>query len=378
MALGGINTMLVVFTGPKIASDPHGFTEANVTLGTSLFYLGWALSSAFIMPLSDTVGRKPILSLLNTVGLMSVACGLAATGPWLYLMSWFGMGFFASAAILGFTLCMELLPERYRTTATCGINCLFSLGVIAIALTSTYLTPGWSWRRETAAWYLPNLFLTIVGPFVLKESPAFRRDVEIPVVALPAVSGQSRGGLSERPPNPMQGLKWRMVTTCFCWSACVVGYYGLSYSAGNLSDDLCLNIVLLNLVDVVSYVFAMPVVTTLGGKKTQEWCFAGAGLVLCSLSFAQTGSRWVLVGVLCGRWFINLDFVTVFLLLMEHFPTECRSTAFGLANLTSRLAGMAAPVCALVPAHTTFRCIGSLTAMASIATRALPDPPQKD
>lgn len=397
MAIGGINAFLVIFTRPKIAADPHGFSEETVSAGTSLMYLGWALSSLLVMPLSDKVGRKPILYFMNIVGLVSVAGSLTVNRAWMYLIALFGTGFFPSASILGFALCQELIPEGLRTMNNGVLNVCFSLVAIVLAVTATYMTVAWSWRFETACWYFPHLFLTVCGPFVLEESPAFRKDAARQGIELssgvsrqpqertadrsveaPASVAGSETGKSAVARLTGKGLRGTMLTTCFCWSATVVGYYGLSYSAGNLSDDVCLNTVLLLVVDVFSYIVAAAIVTALGGKSVQWLCFLAAGLILGALSFVPEGSPWVLVGVLCGRCCINLDFFTVFTLLMEHFPTECCSTAFGWANFTSRVAGMTAPMCTMMSPAMTFRFICTLTLLASLATLYLPDPQPKE
>lgn len=399
MGIGGINVMLVVFTGPKIADDPHGFSEETVSVGTSMLYLGWALASLFVMPLSDKVGRKPILYFMEAVGMVSVSCSLLAQSPFFYMLALFGTGFFSAASVLGFLLCQELIPSEMRTLNNSVLNVFFCLFVICIAVLSTKFTSDWDWRAETAFWYSPHLFLTLCGPWVISESPSFRTGstdlpAELPARADEPVANRTEDGTLEPPQDPsrdggapavaesafsrLTGAELRGTTllTCFCWSATVVGYYGLTYSAGNLSDDVSLNTVLLLSIDIFALFVASPVVTAWGAKRVQAVAFTGIGLMLCILSFVPSDSSWVLAGVLCGRFCVDLDFFTVYLLVMEHFPAECCSTAFGWANFTSRVAGMMAPLCSLMSTHMTFLLIGTLTVLASVATCFLPGPPK--
>merc|ERR1719291_830123 len=225
------------------------------------------------------------------------------------------------------------------------------------------------------AWYVPLLLICLAGTLFVNESPVF--------------TAHGQGSPSKRPatteagkPAEVSGLRLvfgagvrgTMVCTCICWTAASVSYYGLSYSAGSLSPNVYLNVILFALTDIVGYAIPAPLVASMGSKHAQMAGFFGTALSLLMCALLPQGS-WVVVGcALVGRLNIDVAFSTVFLLLVDCFPSSCRAAALGVANVSSRLLTFAAPLSAMVPTYLSCGVLSALSAVAVWATWLLEVP----
>lgn len=395
---------LTVLTTSKIVASPGGFSAEAVSLGQSLLCAGWASCSLLVVPWSDTVGRKPVLFSLVTGGLFSAACSMAASSELLYAVSMFGVGALPAASILAYVLCQELVPSAQWTRTLVIMKVANFTMVIIMAMVSKWVSASWTWRQETAAWYTLYVLFLVCGPSAMADAPVTRSAAEVPSAvpstgaAAPAKSSMllaGRHGDGGRSPRGSLGetsllravghgdgrlhgvmgreLRSRTLATCCCWSAGIVANYTLSYSAGKLSLDVCANVALLASASTIAVMVAAPIVAFLGARRAQMILLAAASLVFGVLSLLPPDSTWVLNGALLGQFFLTMILFTLYSLLMVTFPARCRGTAAGLANTTSRFAGMAAPVIALRPAPVALAAIGLLTMLAGVATWTLPE-----
>eukprot|EP00747_Dinoflagellata_sp_TGD_P104778 gnl/TRDRNA2_/TRDRNA2_169350_c10_seq1.p1 gnl/TRDRNA2_/TRDRNA2_169350_c10~~gnl/TRDRNA2_/TRDRNA2_169350_c10_seq1.p1 ORF type:complete len:250 (+),score=4.76 gnl/TRDRNA2_/TRDRNA2_169350_c10_seq1:75-752(+) len=170
-----------------------------------------------------------------------------------------------------------------------------------------------------------------------------------------------------------QKLLIRTAAISVCWIAGCLSYFGLAFSAGNLSSDLYANMGLLALVDVVGYFLPAPLVVSLGRVGAQKAAFSTASALLIICSFLHRGSLALLGCVLCGRLAVDVAFSTNLILSMECFPTECRSTAFGVSQFAGRFGTLFAPFMSLIPATIACPIFGSLCVLAAACTCLLPE-----
>jgi len=370
---GCVGSTLIVFTGDKIAKDPAGFSESQVSYCQMLFWVGWATASATLMPSVDSLGRKvPCYSLLG----IAVLAGIISTRTqqvWLYGAMLFVVGFtLPPSGQIGYLLMQESVPERLRAATTVGVNVGFSLVLILMALQCGYVTRAWSWRLETMAWYAPMLLICLVGPLFVSESPVFAAQGQgSPSKRLATAEAAGAAEASGSQQLFGAGMRATMFYTCICWTSASVSFYGLSYSAGSLSPNVYMNVILFALTDIVGYAIPAPIVGAMGSKNAQIAGFSGTALSLLLCAMLPQGSWMAVACALVGRLHIDVAFSTVFLLIVDCFPSSCRAAALGVANVSSRSLTFAAPLCAKAPAYLSCSVLSALCFAAVGATWAL-------
>jgi OCT family organic cation transporter-like MFS transporter 4/5 len=164
------------------------------------------------------------------------------------------------------------------------------------------------------------------------------------------------------------GLMRRLFFACVTWMAVGFSYWGLSYSARNISSEPFLNIVLLTGVDAIAN-FVYPVLAhTSSTMFMQISSFALAG---ASFYFATRLPDAVLSCVLVARFAISLAFTAVYQSTAEQFPGQFRGTAFGLTSFMERICCSFAPTLSLLPLNVSFRISSAACILACLATHCL-------
>jgi len=369
-----VATMLPVLLGPKIAAAPDGISLEEYSTSQSLFFVGWAFSAAFVVPCSDVVGRKPVLFGLVATALVAQVAALLTKATMTFQVLYFFVGFISSATGVSYIVCQESLEPTLRSTALCALNLGSGILTILLALGCEFLTQGVSWQAETLIYFTPYFFLLLCAPFTLQEtlrktSSAGSSDAVSPNSPLCITSGASgRAGsvlLGE-------ACRTRLICSCICWMATASSFFGLSFAAGHFAPNIYKNMMLLASTDLVAACVAGVVVGYFGALNTQMASYGCAGAVLVCVGYMPEGSGFVLVGAMLGRLCLNVSFFTIYLLLVEHFPMEIRSTANGLVNFVARIAAAVAPMSTLLPTSISCTAMGGFCLLAAIATYKLP------
>lgn len=370
-----VSGVLPVFLGPKIAAAPDGFSLEVYSASQSLVFAGWACSAALVVPYSDIIGRKPVLIGLVSTALAAQAVALHAKTTTMFQALHFFVGFLASASQVSYIVCQESLTPMQRSSALWGLNVVCSSLTVLLALGCEFLTQELSWQVEVLTYFSPYFFLLLCLPFSVKETLRTRA----PACDLDGITPKSPPGTTssaiESADTVLFGNEYRprVICTCICWMATATSFYGLSFSAGQLSADIYKNVLLLAVTDLAGNCIAGAIVAWFGILLTQMMSYACAGAVLLCISFMQAESSNVIVGAMLGRFCLNVTFFTVYLLLVEHFPMEIRSTAGGRVNFVARAAAMTAPLCTLLPVSTSCSAMGGFCLVAAMATYHLPE-----
>lgn len=362
---GLIPATLPVFTGHKIAQDPmmKNFDDVVVSHCLSFFWIGWAVASVTIVPMCDRLGRRTPMYVLLAIGMVAAWFTILATTSLSLALPIFFTGLTVPPAFqIGYLLLCESVPERFCPKITIFLNMGQSLVIIAMAGICE-ATRHMSWRSETLYWNAPFVFFLACGPWFVGESPRFSNASK--VVGMSTADPESSGGIAHI--IHQNGLLRRVVATTMCWMTCSLGFYGLSFVSGNLSDDLYENMMLMGVVDVVGYLVAVPIIAWVGPMRTQVISFFVAGLVLVACGLFKPGGA--LLGLaLLGRLAIDVAFTTIYILLFETFPDECRSTAMGVANCFARGASFVTPLLTNLPTAVSCPLLGVLSFGAACAT----------
>jgi len=357
-------TNFTIFAADRLRSDIPGMTK--VALGTcqSLFWIGWMVASGLIMPNVDAWGRKRPTFFFLFLSLFVAVFITFATTVWSFGTGLFLLGLlFPPSALTAAIWMQESVPASQRSTIIVLANVGYAAGSALMAVTCMY-TKHWSWRDEARLWFAPLLVLMVVGPFVTREPAKAASDQAEDNQNTVSFTAQIHALF-------FSPLRQNTLATLVCWTACAFTFYGLNYSAGNISDDLYSNMALLGLVDIVGYFVPLPIMQSLGKLDAQTLGFCGASAALIIGCFAQRGSMAAIGFALVGRLFINLAFTTIYVLVVDCFPEERRASAMGMANLFGRLGSTAAPYTSLLPFHVTSLILSAFTCTAAMATRCL-------
>jgi len=354
-------TNFTIFSAGRILSDIPGMTKESLGTCQSMFWIGQMAAAGLIMPHLDAWGRKQPTFFLLLLSLGAAILVTYATTVWLFGAGLFFLGVFYSPSSLTAAIwSQENVPPSRRSTVLVIANVGYSAGSTLMAVACMY-TKDWSWRDETRLWFSPLLVIMIVGPFVTGEPSRAKTDDQQDEVSFTA---QTRALFFSH--------LWRnTVGTLLCWTACSLSFYGLNYSAGNISDDLYTNMALFGLVDIVSYFLPLPIMESLGNVKSQILGFGGASIALLCDCFANKKSMGAFIWALIGRFFVNLAFTTVYALIVDCFPEERRAAAMGFANLFGSLGSTVAPYTILLPFQATSIILSAVTGAAAMATTLL-------
>mmetsp|Transcript_73530 Transcript_73530/g.227078 ORF Transcript_73530/g.227078 Transcript_73530/m.227078 type:complete len:440 (+) Transcript_73530:53-1372(+) len=364
--LTAVPSTLIVFTGPKMAAEPGGLSMEAISSCQALYFVGWASASVLIMPRVDRSRRRtPAYSLLavNVVAAYASTCISSARS---YSLCLFLMGMcLPTCGQLLYLMLTESVPGWFKSAVAGSLNAGFSALVVLVAAFCAGAVD-MDWRTESRLLYSPFALFLLLGVLYVQD-PAPSRTSDGPEGGKAAEGAATGLGQAWSPE-----LRVRTAATCFCWSACSVSYYGLTYSAGNLSDDVYVNVGLLGVVDVVAYLAAVALIRPFGPRTAQIMSFVGAGLALLACSIAPHGSWMLVTWVLVGRFFVNVAFSTCYLLLVTCFPAESRCAVSGMANFCARLSSLLAPFCTVLPVSLCCTLLSALVLVAAGATTALP------
>jgi hypothetical protein len=138
--------------------------------------------------------------------------------------------------------------------------------------------------------------------------------------------------------------RWVFWGICYLWFAASMSYYGISYNAGNLSDDVYSNWVLTSALPLFpSTGFGVWLIDQprMGRTRANAAMFGacclciGAGAVLGAGPAATACS-------MAGNFCANAVFNCVYISVPELYPTRYRATVMGMASASARIGSMLA------------------------------------
>lgn len=169
-ALGPLSTDLYLPSLPSIATDfSSGIAAAQTTLSAFLF--GFALGQIFHGPLSDRLGRKPVLLFGFVLFILaSLACAFAPTMEWLIAGRFFQAVGASGPIVLGRAIARDLYegPRAGRELSRMGTV----MGLVpAIApLIGGVIETHYGWRHSFTAMLVFGLIITVVAITGLPET----------------------------------------------------------------------------------------------------------------------------------------------------------------------------------------------------------------
>jgi AAHS family 4-hydroxybenzoate transporter-like MFS transporter len=144
--LDGFDTQAIGYVAPAIIKE-LGVTRASLSPVFSASLIGLMLGALIGGPVSDRVGRRPVLLggllFFGIMSLLTVMANSVGSLLVLRLLTGLGLGCVMPNAI---ALTSEYAPERVRSTAVMVMFCGFSLGAALGGLAAAVLIKDFGWR----------------------------------------------------------------------------------------------------------------------------------------------------------------------------------------------------------------------------------------
>lgn len=362
--LDGYDLQAMALAVPTLAEQWHLAPPAfSVTLSASL--LGLGLGSAFIAPLGDRLGRRPLLLGGLAIILLTSLGATTAAAPW-QLALWrllvgLGLGVCQSNAS---ALTAEYAPRARRATLMTLMGVCVSLGAVLAGATAPQVLAAAGWRGLFLVGAVLPLLVLLAAVLGMPESPAIAAQR---AAIVPGKGGTLRALL--QPPYRERTLRLWFV---YGLSAMLL-YFLISWlpvfltSAGWSRAQAPHGIALLQFGGIL-------------GSLTQAWLVdrrraigalvGGYSMTLVTaLLFAVPGTApaWPLLLVLMGSGVAGV-MMSIIALGAIFYPPEIRVTGFGWAGAVTRIGAVLGPLAGgwIITAGVTPRMTLGLVAVPSL------------
>ncbi|NXG74833.1 S22AD protein, partial [Baryphthengus martii] len=335
-------------------------------ISQSIYMVGLFLGSMSFGPLSDRIGRRPVILIsIFLQGLFGV--GIAFV-PHFYVYMAFKC--VVGASVSGITMTLLALATEWigvssRPKAVLISHCCFALGQMILAGLSYGVR---NWRLLQIAGSAP-IFAFFFYSRVLPESPRWLvtkgRLEEAKKVLQKAASINKR----TIPPELFEQLKLEkqtksgsfldlfrkkhlrkvtLIMSC-AWFVNSLVYYGLSLNVTNFGLDIYLTQLAFGAVEIPARVGCIFLLQWFGRKKTQAVLLLLSGLVcLIITGIPEDQPMATTVLAIIGKFASSASFSTSYVYSAELFPTVVRQTGVGLCSMLARVAGVMAPLIRLL------------------------------
>ena len=333
--LDGYDLQAMALAVPTLAEQWHlAPSTFGVTLSASL--LGLGLGSAFIAPLGDRLGRRPLLLGGLTIILLTSLGATTATAPW-QLALWrllvgLGLGVCQSNAS---ALTAEYAPRARRATIMTLMGVCVSLGAVLAGATAPQVLAAAGWRGLFLVGAALPLVVLLAAALGMPESPA---------IAVRRADGGTLRALLRAP------YRERTLRLWFVYGlSAMLLYFLISWlpvfltSAGWSRAQAPHGIALLQFGGILGslvqswLVDRRRVITALVGGYSVT--------LITALLFAVPGTApaWPVLLVLMGSGVAGV-LMSIIALGAIFYPPEIRVTGFGWAGAVTRIGAVVGPL----------------------------------
>ena len=361
--------VLPLFLDFKIATDPRlpGLSENTLPITTTAIFVGWLVSAPVLDSALEIFGKKELL-VLHVIGLLMVNLA-TVTLPYLTAgnLVVFTTVRFAHGLLMNITALTQVYFAEQGRGYLVGMNMMYSMVTILMSWSCGRMTRMMDWRLEALLWCSVPMMIGLVMAFpnwlsVVQSFPA-------------AISKKSRSTVASA--SGQNVAVWALerknvLSLAVGFLACGCGFYGLTYSAGQLSKDPYLSCMFLHAADVLGFFLAAS--SKKYGRNNVQTCgFILAGICLFYCSTGEAGSIRVLSAAVAGRLCLDVCFTTVYLALAEIFSEAGSQVALTVCETTARLGGIIAPLSGTFPPSISCSVFATVCLAAAGFTMTLPE-----
>lgn len=367
----GFDVVAMSVAGPSISED-WGINNSQKGWILSSALIGMAIGAAFLAPLADTMGRRPLVLMATAIigGSMVVTGYIPQSVPLLMavrLISGLGIGIvFASGA----TIASEFSPERYRNIAVTTVVMGYPFGAMIVGPVANFIIPRQGWEMLFVYGGVLTLALGFVLYFILPESIEFlaakgkkpNKDLKTindtlirlrrePIADLPPTR-------SEEASNANVGslLKGGLIfDTIGLWSVYFLGfltlYFLLSWTPSLFVDSgftraQGIFALTLNNAGAVAGILLIGLITTQIRLAKPIALFYVCAAVLMAAFYFMRPTDLLTLNLLCFAIGLLLQgaFTAMYALAARVYPTEIRATGIGWAAGLGRTGAILSPI----------------------------------
>lgn len=341
-----------------------------VPVTSSVFFVGYAISSVLLGRLADSVGRKKIL-FVSTVGILVAESGVAAS-PNVYIV--IGLRFVAGIFKGGTTtqaivLACEYVNRKNAAGVSMFIMLCTVIGQVLLGVLAYFIQ---SWRLLVLLSSAPFQVL-VLSYFIVPESIRWLvskgRDEKAVIILkrIGRINGKNIHESEINFPTFCESAKIektenkRTICNLFqngkhsklssimgpSWLATGLMFYALSLASDQLGGSLYENFIFMMVAEVPGYVFASACSNKFGRRFSfMVWCFLSS--VTCLLLIVpevlgkQDNPMSLIVGI-TGKFLITGTIMIQYTWAAELYPTEIRAEGLGFLVTAQTIGGACAP-----------------------------------
>ncbi|KNH03996.1 organic cation/carnitine transporter 7-like protein [Perkinsela sp. CCAP 1560/4] len=338
---------------------------------TCIVFVGMFFGSIFFGMLSDYIGREVTFTTAITLTTVGGLLNAHSTNAPSFILTRGLCGLGIGGSHVGITLFLEFLPTQSRSLYLSIIQFCGALGaVLECCLAWALQNHSWRWLVRCTA--IPAAISALCTLF-LPQSPRYLLVRNRPTDAakvyqqvakqngkedtLPTdfeISSVIKDGEQFSLAHRLRGLhedpQMRRLTWALCavWFTVSFSYYGLVFLSATIRtssrDELHWTLLLISLAEFPAYYLAHRIA---GSKGRRNGMTAVALFGMLPMAVLGLQDYFPSAVLLPTMFFARCAFATLFALVVlytpEAFPTAMRSTACGLTNAFSRIAGAVTP-----------------------------------
>uniref|UniRef100_A0A672TSC1 Major facilitator superfamily (MFS) profile domain-containing protein n=1 Tax=Strigops habroptila TaxID=2489341 RepID=A0A672TSC1_STRHB len=311
-------------------------------ISQSVYMLGMFLGAMIFGPLSDRIGRRPVILIsIFLQGLFGVAIAFVP-----HFDVYMAFRCVVGASVSGITmtiLSLEWVGVSQRPKAVLTSHCCFAIGQMILAGLSYGIH---NWRL---------LQITGSAPVVLPESARWlviKGRIEEAKKVLQKAASINKRTIPPELLEQVPAVAAELLVVCrgfplrLLWFVNSLVYYGLSLNVTNFGLDIYLTQLAFGAVEIPARIGCIFVLQRFGRKKTQAVLLILSGLWCLLLPLDQPVV--ITVMAIIGKFAATASFSTSYIYSAELFPTAVRQTGVGLCSMSARLAGTMAPLMLLL------------------------------
>ena len=346
VALDGFDLVVLGAVIPTISkSGALGFTDATLTMASTVGLVGVGIGAVTIGPLTDRFGRRR--SLIGSIALFSVLTVAIAFAPnvavftTLRFLAGLGLGACLPTALAFMT---EYARDGRGGSAVTRMMTGYHVGAVLTALLALWVVQDFGWEAMFVVGGVAGLLTLPVMWARLPESETYLAAVAARATGTDAVSVRSTDVVKGAYLRVSLGL-WvasfmglLLVYGLNTWLPKIMGEAGYSIRAGT---GLLLA---LNVGAVIGLLVAGSISDARGNKPTVLLWFGLAAVFLALLSVRVDSAFLVYAAVLLAGVFVFSAQVLVYAFVGHLYPPEIRGTALGLAAGVGRTGAIVGPL----------------------------------
>lgn len=339
------------------------------------FMLGVLIGALVFGDIADRVGRVKIMMVTSLCQFVFGVAVAFSGNYYIFVVLRFLLAMVSSGyLVVVFVYVTEFTGIKVRTWTSQHLHAAFAVGIMVVALTGYLVRVWWIYQIILSictspfllfCWKFPEtpFYLMAKGRYTetqnLLDTMARVNGIESRLKAEELLEPEKNGTALLQKAVPQNDKKlsildlfgsWRMAwRTCIVWAIWFIGslgYYVFSLSSVNLGGNQYLNLFLVGLVELPSYLVGCFAMDRIGRKNTCAPALL-LGSVACILIIVVPADIQPLTVALSmvGKFSIAIAFGLIYLYTCELYPTIIRSLAVGSGSMMCRVGSVVAPFC---------------------------------